>query len=310
MTTRSILPRVPAHVPGPDLAGSGPDGDAERVAQTVGDGPARVGVGRAGVRVVGEGRAGVGVHAQDRSVERRRIGRRPYVLRAQGSSLRGRWTHGPADTGGRIATGIHGTAVLAVVGEVEARAVAGGDVERAVGAEGQAPERVARVLLAPVLDQDLLGAGGVEAREPAGDHTAVAGGPWRRWAAVTPPWRRGRVAEHVVVRVEHVDERPAGGEARIEREAEHAAVPEVVHARAQVGVDRGGRVGDRVEDLDQAALLGDEDAPVRRESDPHRVGQADPVLRVLKAAGRVGRRRERVRCGRLGDPGRGARCAR
>ncbi len=60
----------------------------------------------------------------------------------------------------------------------------------------------------------------------------------------------------------------------MERQAEEAAVPEVVHVGAEVGEDRRRRVAEAVEDLDQPALLGDEDAPVGREAHVRRVVQA------------------------------------
>ena len=65
----------------------------------------------------------------------------------------------------RIAARVDRAAVLAVVGPVERRAVARADVEHAVGAEVERADRVARILLAPVLDQHGLGAGRVEPRE-------------------------------------------------------------------------------------------------------------------------------------------------
>src|SRR5256885_1799415 len=55
-------------------------------------------------------------------------------------------------------------------------------------------------------------------------------------------------------------------EVRIEGEPEQATVPVVVHLRAQVREDSGSRTAQVVEDLDDAALLGDEDASVGREA--------------------------------------------
>ena len=71
-----LLPRVPADVAGPDLARARAEGEAERVAEAVGDDPAAVRVGVADRRVAGGGRAGVRVHAQDRAVERGGLRRR------------------------------------------------------------------------------------------------------------------------------------------------------------------------------------------------------------------------------------------
>ncbi len=110
--------------------------------------------------------------------------------------------------------GLTRVAVLAVVDEVEARAVAAAHVEGAVGAELERADRVARVLLAPVLDQDLLGAGHHVAGAPAGA-TGGRSRRSRRWSrpggfghrrsrAGRTPARRG-AADRRVVRVEDVD---------------------------------------------------------------------------------------------------------
>ena len=124
-----------------------------------------------------------------------------------------------ADASRRIAAGVDRRAVLPVVDEVEAGAVAAAHVEGAVGTERQAPDRVARVLLAPVLDQHLLGAdhrvaGRLEPRQAAGDDAAVRGRAGRRRAAVrraahrSPP--RRRAADGGVEGVEDVDPRVVG----------------------------------------------------------------------------------------------------
>ena len=56
----------------------------------------------------------------------------------------------------------------------------------------------------------------------------------------------------------------------MQREAEQPAVPVVVDLGAQVREDRRSRRGEAVEDLDQPALLRDEDASIRREADGRR----------------------------------------
>jgi hypothetical protein len=61
----------------------------------------------------------------------------------------------------------------------------------------------------------------------------------------------------------------------VEGQGEQAAVPEVVHVDVEVGEDVGRGVGQRVEDLDRAALLGHEDAPVSAEA--HAVGWFRPL---------------------------------
>jgi hypothetical protein len=75
-----LLVDVPADVGHPDLVGAGPGGEAERVAQAVGDDAPGLGRVRADERVAGTGRAGVGVEAQDGAVVAERVGRAEQVL--------------------------------------------------------------------------------------------------------------------------------------------------------------------------------------------------------------------------------------
>ncbi len=288
-----LLPGVPAHVAGPDLVRARPHGDPEGVAQAVCHDPARVQVGAGRVRVVGHGRAGVGVHAEDRAVEARGIARASHVLAAQGSTLgRGR-SHRAATPAGWIPARVDRVAVLAVVREVEARAVTPAHVQRAIGAEGEAAERVAWILLAPVLDQHLLGARGVQPREPAADHAAVVRGP-RRCGAGVAPARRGGRARVLVVRVQRVDERAPGGEPRVEGHPLQPSIPEVVHPGGEVREHGRGRVREVIEDQDASALLRDEHPAVGREPYGHRVRQPAPDRGLLEVRGRSrGRCRER-----------------
>src|SRR5829696_2455522 len=101
-----------------------------------------------------------------------------------------------------------------------------------------------RILLAPVLDQDLLGAGhlvgvgvDLQAREAPADHAAVGGGTRGggtrvgEYARRAPARRRLCAAELVVVCVEDVDIR-VGGEVRVEGQPEQTPVPEVVDVGA------------------------------------------------------------------------------
>ena len=83
----------------------------------------------------------------------------------------------------------------------------------------------------------------------------------------------------------------------MERHAEEAAVPEVVHVGAQVGERGRRRVREVVEHLDQPALLRDEDAPVGSEADD---GGVDEPLEngQLAEAGCEGRRSGFLGCGR------------
>ena len=133
---------------------------------------------------------------------------------------------------------------------------------------------MAWVLLAPVVDEHLLRPGRHVARprsqhrEPAAHDASVARRARRRRARVargarTSPDRRG-APDRRVIRVEHVH-LGRGREVRMDGEPEKAAIPHVVDVRPQVGEDRRGRIGQRIEDLDDAALLGDEDVAVRGE---------------------------------------------
>ena len=76
---------------------------------------------------------------------------------------------------------------------------------------------------------------------------------------------------------------------------EQAAVPEVVHPLAQVGVNTRRRVRQAVELLDQAALLGHKDTAVRRETHRGRLGQPahDGLLSKPRRQGRRLRARRR-----------------
>ena len=87
----------------------------------------------------------------------------------------------PSAVGGDIAPptppggspqGLIGFAVLPVVGERVARSLPAGEVEVAVRAELEPAAGVARVLLAPVLDQDLLRRRSSSRRSPAGARCA------------------------------------------------------------------------------------------------------------------------------------------
>lgn len=83
---------------------------------------------------------------------------------------------------------------------------------------------------------------------------------------------RGGAADRGVVGVEDVDGR-VGREVGREGQPEQPAVPEVVDVDVQVGEDVRRGVGERVEDLDDPALLGHEHPAVRGELDGRGVGQ-------------------------------------
>src|SRR5205085_563724 len=80
-----------------------------------------------------------------------------------------------------------------------------------------------------------------------------------------PPPDGRALARRRVVRVEEIEVR-ARREARVEREAEQAAVPVVVDLVPEVGDHGRRRVREAVEDLDEPTLLGDEDSAVGREA--------------------------------------------
>ena len=140
-----------------------------------------------------QGRTGVRVDAQDGAVEHHRLAGRAEALAPQGTAS-ARWRAlGAADRDRRIAARVERVAVLPVIDEVEARAVTAADVQRAVGTEHERADGVARVLLAPVLDQHLFRcrhdvARRLEARQPSADDATVVVGPGGvgQGSAVTP----------------------------------------------------------------------------------------------------------------------------
>ena len=164
---------------------------------------------------------------------------------------------------------------------------------------------MARVLLAPVLDEDRFRgadrvAGHGEARESTADQAAVGRRSGRSRARVAPAGRWRATAEDVVVGIEHVHVRAvpgSAGQARVKGEPEQAPIPEVVDVGRQATERRRRRIGQVVEDLDGAALLGDEDAAVGGEPDGHRVHEAGPDGRLLEARRDDGLRLEVTRRG-------------
>ena len=223
-----------------------------------------------GSGVVGKRSSRRRVDAEERPVQAGGVAGGAQVLAAQRAALGGGWGENSADATRRVAAGVERAAVLAVVDEVEAGSVAAAHVQGAVGAEVERADRVARILLAPVLDQHLLGPGhrvarGSEARDPPADDAPVVGRTRRAGTAVEggargPPARCG-ATDCGVVGVEHIDV-GVRREVRVERQPQQPAVPEVVHLRPQVREDVRLHVRQRVEDLDETALLGDEDASV------------------------------------------------
>jgi hypothetical protein len=160
---------------------------------------------------------------------------------------------------------------------------------------------VAGVLLAPVVDEHLLGSGhdvpaDLQSRHPPRHQTAIGSRPGRGRAGVVPG-RRG-AADRGVVRIEHVDIRVAR-EVRRQRHPEQPTVPVVVDLAGQVCKGDRVRVGQALKDLDYAVLLADEDPPVGRELQHRRVGQTAQRDRVAKPSGQ--RRRPGWTRAYLGD---------
>jgi hypothetical protein len=139
-----LFPVVPADVTDPDLVGPRPDRHPKRVSEAVGDDATLVRIGAARKRVVRHSRAGVWIDALDGAVEGGRVGwsgrrdeRGAKVLAAERPSLRTGRRLLTTDPAGRVAARVERTPILAPVREVEARAVAGGDVKSAIGAESE-----------------------------------------------------------------------------------------------------------------------------------------------------------------------------
>ena len=101
-----LFPRLPADVAKPDLVRPGPEGESERVPESVRDDPPRIDVRGSDQRVAGHRGPGVRIEPQDRSVERRRIARRPEVLGAECAALGSRDGLRAADAGRRITAGV------------------------------------------------------------------------------------------------------------------------------------------------------------------------------------------------------------
>src|SRR5690554_6594056 len=157
--------------------------------------------------------------------------RREQVLGTQRTALGRLGNHHSSGAAGGITAGIAGrrgpgphTSGLAVVGRAERGTIPATDIEGAISAEHQVTDRVARELLAPIMDQhlDVAGShwqvGGVVDLDPGElcrDHATVRGaaGYVRALVAVDPRSalpHLGRApgdGEGDTVGVEHVDER-------------------------------------------------------------------------------------------------------
>src|SRR6185369_5896221 len=236
-----LLPRVPADVTHTDLVRARPEREPERVAEAVGDVPV---VGRDAVAdegVVGHRVAGIRIDPGERAAALGRVAARAQVLRPERSTLRRRQAQRRAGGRGRVAASVGGddrvggAAVLAPVGEARRRALAGGDVQRAVRAERDVVDRVGLLLVAPVraADQDLLGAVRLvrvlvdgDAGQAAGGGAAILRAARRQWTGVVVE-RNDAAARLGVDHVGRVDVR-TGRELGVDREAEQAPVTDRV----------------------------------------------------------------------------------
>ena len=143
----------PADIADPQLLRSGSEREPERVAQTSGDDPALVGVVTRTQRIAGHRCPGVRVESQYRAAQPGRITGSAQILRAERAALIGR-------VAARVSP-------LSVVDDLMVRAFARAEVQRAVRAEPQRAHRMARELLAPVVDQYVLGCRRVPGRGQA-----------------------------------------------------------------------------------------------------------------------------------------------
>ncbi len=155
----------------------------------------------------------------------------------------------------------------------------------------QGADRVARELLAPVLESTcsvpVMTRRRLQARQraPTTQPSVVGpGGVGQPSVAAGAPQRR-RAADRRVDACRARRRRASAGKFGCEREAEQAAIPEVVDLRPEVGEHGGGRVVEAVEHLDDAALLGDEHPPVRREADRGRRASPESTVSSTKPAG-------------------------
>ncbi len=216
----------------------------------------------------------------DRAGEAERIARSQRVLRTQRPTLAGRIA--AATLRPRVDTGVAGT-------------LAAARVEHAVRAQDEIADAVARKLLAPAIEQHGLPPALLEHRESPADHTAaLEEGP------APPSTQRLTRAHRPVERVEHVEALPLR-EARVERQPEEPPIPEPEDPPPEVG-EHDMLVGaEPGEDLDPAALLGDDDAPVAREGEPERFlepAQHDFVAEALcRTRRRAAGREDQHRCG-------------
>ncbi len=259
-----LLPRRPAHVAQPDVVRARPEGEAEGVAEAVGD----------DVRAIDH--RVVRVQAQDRAVGREGLFERaPERLRAQRAAL----GVGRPDRAARVRrVGAH-VADLAEVRVVEVRALARAHVEHPVRAERSEPTEWLGNCWQKSEISTVLAAGRVDPREPPVDRAAQPAGAAVR-AGVAPPG---------VMRVR--DEHAAVGR---DRHPQQPAVPVVLHLRAQVGEHGRRRVVDAVERVDPPALRGHVHAPTGREPHHRRIDEARPHRRLTEP-GRQLRRRPRRR---------------
>ncbi len=289
-----FLPITPADVADPDLAGSWPDREPERIPKPVRHDASRAIVRIAEQRVVWERRARVRIDANNGAAERHQVAGGSHILTAERTTLIRRIPRRK-----RIRCGRGRRPVVHVV---EAGSITSAGVQRAVSPKSEAANGVTRELLPPVLDEHLLlcGAEGssgetakVQPRE-SGRHDAAIPS-WTRTVVVlgfrlAAPTRWRKSGQHGVEGIEDVDVRRRR-EVGVKHHPEHPAVPVVVNVDSQIDHQRRGGVGQTVVDVDTAALVGDVHPTVRGELQHGRIFQAGLRQRdILKPWRRRGER--------------------
>src|SRR4051794_33870221 len=149
-----LLPRRPPHVADPHVVRARLDREPEWISEAERDDAPHVRVRAQRIRVVGETLARLWVDPDHGPVEEHGLASgTSCALCAQRTALGGRRRQIRSTGPRRVAAAVPR---LAPVGVVEAGAVPAARVERAVDAEEERADRVARELLAPTLHEDVL----------------------------------------------------------------------------------------------------------------------------------------------------------
>ncbi len=284
-----LLPGTPPHITHPDFVGPWTDRKSEGIAHSVGDDPARIGVGTGSKGVIRKAFPGVRIDPQNRTIERGRIGEGAHVLCSQRTAFGQRRSQFAPDSPRRIPARILRIAALPPVSSDESGPITRRNEEVPFRPESEIANRVTGELLAPIRDQRRFVGHRVavqgQFREPAGDHAPIRGGARRsrtRVAERGPAPARDSATWFGIPGIQNVEIR-ASREIGVESHPEQASVPEVVDLFGEIGENRRRRIGHAVEDVDHAGLLGDDDATVRREGDRSRQGQPREDFLLLKA---------------------------